>query len=99
VTRKPGEKFLPECIQPTFRNGRDGFMVWACIAHGVKGPLIRLKIPPATVNAKGRKSGGGLNGTAYADQVVSGPLKDFVASLKKKRGRDILIVEDGAPCH
>lgn len=74
-------------------------MVWGCVAHRVKGPLIRLNLPPATVKAKGRKSGGGLNGATYIAQVVSGPLKEFVASLKEKQGRDIVVVKDGAPPH
>ena len=42
VTRKPGEEFLLENIQPTFRSGRDSIMLWGCVALGRKGPLIRL---------------------------------------------------------
>ncbi|QRV87092.1 DDE superfamily endonuclease [Ceratobasidium sp. AG-Ba] len=51
------------------------------------------------VNAKGKQVGGGLNGSAYIQQVVSGPLKDFAAQLKKLRRHEVLIVEDGAPAH
>ncbi|ETW78927.1 hypothetical protein HETIRDRAFT_247513, partial [Heterobasidion irregulare TC 32-1] len=45
----PGEEFLPENIQPTFKSGRKSIMVWGCIAYGVKGSLIKLGFPPATM--------------------------------------------------
>jgi transposase len=99
VTRKAGEEFLRENIQPTFRSGRDKIMVWACIAHNRKGPLIRLDMVPEIVNEKGKKKGGGLDGPKYVKQVLQGPLKDFVAEMKVERGPNILVLEDGAPSH
>jgi hypothetical protein len=51
------------------------------------------------VNAKGQKTGGELNGAAYTDQVVSGPMKDFMESLRAQRDQEILVMEDGAPAH
>ena len=99
VTRKPGEEYLPETIAPTFRSGRQSIMVWACIAHGHKGPIIRLNTVPETTTPKGRKTGGGLNGEQYVQQVLEGPLKVFIESLEKERGHPMLVVEDGAPGH
>ncbi|ETW85553.1 hypothetical protein HETIRDRAFT_43591, partial [Heterobasidion irregulare TC 32-1] len=51
----PGEEFLPENIQPTFKGGHKSIMVWGCIAHGVKDPLIKLEFPPATISEKGQR--------------------------------------------
>ena len=53
VMRLPGEEFLPKNIQLTFKSSCKSIMVWGCIAHGVKGPLIKLEFPPATMSEKG----------------------------------------------
>jgi transposase len=62
VTRLPGEEYLPECIQPTFHSGRKSMMVWGAIAHGRKGPLIRLNLSTEEIdeveNPKKKKSRG-----------------------------------------
>jgi hypothetical protein len=54
---------------------------------------------PKVVNEKGKKKGGGPDRPKYAKQVLEGPLKDFVAEMKAKRGPKILVLEDGAPSH
>ncbi|KAF8054717.1 hypothetical protein FPV67DRAFT_1361767, partial [Lyophyllum atratum] len=99
VTRLPGEEFLPECIAPTFRSGRQSLMVWACIMHNTKGPIIRLDLVPEETTKKGRKRGGGLDGPRYVKQIIEGPLKDFWEKMEAEMGPDVLIVEDGAPAH
>ncbi|ETW76429.1 hypothetical protein HETIRDRAFT_328667 [Heterobasidion irregulare TC 32-1] len=53
MIRSPGKEFLSKTIQPTFKSGHKSIMVWRCIAHGMKGPLIKLKFPPATMSEKG----------------------------------------------
>ena len=75
VTRKPGEEFLPVNVQPTFKSGRNSIMLWGCIAHGWKGPLIRLELGEKHGDkAQGGKGKGGLTGTQYVKQVMEGPL-------------------------
>ncbi|KAI0697399.1 hypothetical protein C8T65DRAFT_522766, partial [Cerioporus squamosus] len=103
VTRQPGEEFLPNNIQPTFRSGRKSIMLWGCVAQGCKGPLIRLDLGEEEVQegGKGKSSGrkGGLNGERYVSQVLEGPLLEFYTTMNKERGGRMLVVEDGAPAH
>ena len=47
----------------------------------------------------GKKRGGGLNGPQYVDQILKGPLKRFLDTVEEQKGREVLAVEDGAPCH
>ena len=47
----------------------------------------------------GKKRGGGLNGPWYVDQILKGPLKRFLDTVEEQEGREVLAVEDGAPCH
>ncbi|QRW21034.1 aldo/keto reductase family protein [Rhizoctonia solani] len=99
VTRKPGEAYLPECLAPTFQSGHEALMVWGCISHGYKGPLIQLEMAPWLQLRNGRWRGGGFNSEGYVMQVLNGPLKDFIAQMEKVKGHRMLVVEDGAPAH
>jgi transposase len=99
VTRQPGEAYLPNCIVPTFQSGRKSLMVWSCISHGYKGPLVLLELEPEVITSNGRKKGGGLSSEGYASQVLEGPLKDFIAYMEEVKGHEMLVVEDGAPPH
>jgi hypothetical protein len=40
-----------------------------------------------------------LNGPKYVEQVLHGPLVEFVADMKERKGDGITVVEDGAPSH
>ena len=103
ITRRPGEEFLLENIQPTFKSGRQSIMLWGCIAVGKKGPLVRLRLgQEAAGEGEGgsKKSGkGGLDGPRYVRQILKGPLKRFYAEMEAERGPGVLVVEDGAPAH
>lgn len=99
VTRKPVEEYLPECVASSYRSGRDSIIVWAAVAHNAKGPILRLEKSPYRLGRDGRKRGGGLSAQGYAEQVLSGPLKEFWTALQEERQREILVVEDGASPH
>ena len=100
MTRKPGEEFLPVNVQPTFKSGRNSIMLWGCIAHGWKGPLIRLELGEKHGDkAQGGKGKGGLTGTQYVKQVMEGPLWASYNHLTAEQGPGIMVVEDGAPAH
>ena len=60
-------------------------------------PLVNL-VPEATTTT-GKKKGGGLNGPCYVAQILQCPLKDFLDTAKEEEGQEVLVVEDGAPCH
>ena len=47
----------------------------------------------------GKKKGGCLNGPCYVDQILQGPLNDFLDMAEEEEGQEVLVVEDGAPCH
>jgi hypothetical protein len=64
-------------------------------AHGKKWDLVQLSIPPSEVQEKGK----GMNGEKYVGMVINGLLKRAARQLRTARWRDILVVEDGAPCH
>jgi hypothetical protein len=99
VTRRPDERFLRECIKPTYRSGRKSIMVWGAISHNKKGPLIILDFTIIPTDNPSTKIVKGLDGPKYIDQVVRGPLKDFKKEMEHDIGKKVLIVEDGAPSH
>jgi transposase len=70
-------------------------MVWGAIAHNKKWDLVRLDIPPSEVAEKGK----GMNGTKYVNMVLKGPLKRAARSMHVQTWGEVLVVEDGAPCH
>ena len=85
VWRRTDEENDPRCIVPTFKSGRSRVMIWGCIAHGIKGPLVF--IPPDRRLA-----------VDYVDLVLNGPLWDFYTKLYEERGV-VKVMEDGAPTH
>jgi hypothetical protein len=93
--RKAGEDYLPQHLQRTFRSSRKSLLVWGAVAYGKKWDLVRLSIPSDEVQEK-RK---GMNGEKYVRMVLNGPLKRAAMQHRTARWRDVLVVEDGAPCH
>ncbi|EIN12364.1 hypothetical protein PUNSTDRAFT_61743, partial [Punctularia strigosozonata HHB-11173 SS5] len=92
-TRHPSKEFLLSNIQPTFRSGRKSIMLWGCIAHNKKGPLVVLETAAMTIGTKLR---GGLGGDEYVKQVMQGPLIAWIRAMEEERGQEMLVVEDGA---
>jgi hypothetical protein len=93
--RRAGEEYLPQHLQRTFRSSRKSLMVWEAVAYGKKWDLVRLGITPSEVQEKGK----GMNGEKYVRMVLKGPLKRAANQHRTARWRDVLVVEDGAPCH
>lgn len=42
VWRKPGERLIPACLQPTVKHGGGSIMVWGCMSSYGPGPLFRV---------------------------------------------------------
>ena len=85
VWRNQGERYNSSCIVPSFKSGRQSLMVWGCIAHGRRGPLVRMP--------KDERKG-----TDYVRLILAGPLWDFYRDLFDERGI-MAVMEDGAPIH
>ncbi len=95
----PGEEFLPECIDRRVVSGRASLMVWGAIGYNTKGPLIWVNLEPSWSNGKTRTKAKDLNGPKYTEKILKGPLLDFYMQTKDTTGKDILVMEDGAPAH
>jgi hypothetical protein len=70
----------------------------------VRSPLGSEEIQAAGTTGqvqreKAKKVGNGLNADRYIRWILNGPLKRCVADQKRRRWRDILVLEDGAPAH
>jgi hypothetical protein len=96
--RRAGEEYMPKHLQPTFKTGRTPLMVWGAVAYGKKWPLVRLPLSLQEVAADGLGKGNGLNSSRYIKYVLEGPLKRCVQAHKRARWRDVLVLEDEAPC-
>jgi transposase len=91
VTRRPDEKYNDDCVVPKFKQSKVRVMVWACIMHGRKGPIIILEYPG------GR--GGGMTAARYIEQVLEGAWKLFSANVLQETGRRPIFQQDGASAH
>ena len=65
VTCLPAKEFLPKNISPMFKSSHKSIMVWACVSHNRKGPIIHLNLVSEVTTTTGKKKGGGLNGPQY----------------------------------
>jgi hypothetical protein len=90
ITRTVDEEYIDECLVPTFKQSSVRVMVWGCIAHDWKGPLVVLEYPGG--------KGGGMTAERYRQQVLEGVLVDAVKELEKKRP-GIRFQQDGAASH
>ena len=64
VWRLPTEKYLDDCLAPTFKSGRSSLMVWGAIRYGAKSKLHFL-------GEEERK------GAGFVASVYDGPLLEF----------------------
>src|ERR1700761_8546645 len=74
--------------------------MWGAITHNKKGPAIILEMPDPVYDAKTKKwKNKGLDSAGYAKQVLDGPLKDFWLQITEEVGKEVFVMEDGAPPH
>jgi transposase len=85
VWRREGERYLQECLAPTFKSGRTSLMIWGCITYGKRGPLVRI---PSNMR----------KGQDYVNLILSNHLWDFYLEMSEEKGV-VLVMEDGAPSH
>lgn len=91
VTRRADEKYEEDCLIPTFKQSRLRVMVWGCIMHGRKGPLVVLEYPGG--------KGGGMTAVRYIAQVLEKAWMPFYTRAKAALRRTVYFQQDGAPAH
>ncbi len=97
ILRKRGERRRLDCIQFTFRSGRDSVHCWAVIGYNFKSPIIFL-------STEGQ--GKGFNQQKYKSQILRGELGDICIAKHKKQALgefcvadNYFVVEDGSSVH
>lgn len=59
VTRRPEEKYLPECLTPRFKD-YSSLIIWGCVISKRKGPLLIWE----------RDEWGNINSQSYQDRIL-----------------------------
>ncbi|CAG5174620.1 uncharacterized protein ALTATR162_LOCUS7824 [Alternaria atra] len=97
VTRTIDEGDLTDCMLPRFRKYSE-WMVWGCIANGVKGPLVFVERDWG--KAKKGKKKGTIDGAAMRKHIVPKILemKEFMETFIIPK-ETIIFMEDGAGAH
>lgn len=85
VWRDVDEADLSKCLQPTFKSGRTSVMIWGCISHNHKGPMIIL--PESS-----------MKGPDYVNWVLKPHFKPFYDQRFAETG-EAIVMEDGATPH
>jgi transposase len=93
--RLPHEEYSEKCLSPKKKRGKH---VWGAIISGHKFPLVRFALRPEHQEGGKKIAAQKINAKVYVAQTLEGPLTDAVAWAKGD-GRDVLVVEDGAPVH
>lgn len=90
VTRRVDEAAREDCLRSTSKKSGICIMVWVCIMHNKKGPLVVLE------DSGGK--GGGMNSERYQEQVLEAVLDKFYTDMQWIRGR-ARFQQDGASWH
>jgi hypothetical protein len=85
VWHRPGERYVEECLVPTFKSRRQSLMVLGCISYGRCGPLVQI---PSDRQ----------KGIDYVQLILAGPLWEYYVQFYNEMGV-ALVMEDGAPTH
>ncbi|CAK5268473.1 unnamed protein product [Mycena citricolor] len=93
VTRTVNEVYNEACLVPAFKQLPVRVMVWSCIAHDWKGPLVILNYPGG--------KGGGMSAERYQKQVLRTHVVKAMKDLCHHCARKIKIQyqQDSAFCH
>jgi transposase len=84
VWRMPYEKYLVDCLVPTFRSGRTSVMVWSAFTANFRLPIIVM--PP-----------GRTLSSDYVELVYEKCLSELLSSPNCPT--NLILMEDGAPVH
>ena len=87
VTRTSGEEFKEECLQATFKSGREAVGFWACFMGPEKGPIVSIP------------RGCRLNRQEYLDLIFLPYFLPFYLKMRTKYGSGVRIQEDNASYH
>jgi hypothetical protein len=98
ILRKRGERRRLDCIQFTFRSGRESVHCWAVIGYNFKSRIIFL-------STEGQ--GKGFNQQKYEAQILRGLLGDICIAKHERQellgefcvDEDYFVVEDGSSVH
>jgi hypothetical protein len=84
IWRKPHEKYLAECLAPTFKSGRTSVMVWGAFTGFDKCPLV--------IMPQGERSA-----AHFVKNVYESTLSGFY--FMHDNPHELTLMEDGAPIH
>jgi len=94
------DPYSPNLVQKSHRSGQDKIMLWGCITANKRGPAIILEMPNPYYDEKRKRwKNRGLDANAYTSQVLEGPLQDFWEEVTEEVGKEVWVMEDGAPPH
>lgn len=89
------ERYQNDALAPRFAKDHS-FMVWGCIWHGGRSPLIRLDL------SESQSKKGGFNSDLYIEQILRPVLKPAYDRLRRSwrgYGRNPVVMEDNSRIH
>lgn len=96
VTRRPYDKYCPDCLNHYKHSGRRSVMVWGAICGDQASILEELKMTEKTDRAEKKKKS--IGSKDYIEQILEPFLKPWYKRLKEK-GRRPIFMQDNAAIH
>jgi transposase len=84
VRRRPGEEFLPECMNPTVKHGGGSIQVWGAFSYNGVGPIYRVQ--------------GIMTGEKYR-QILKTHMAPFLKKITDETGKKQIFQHDNDPKH
>ena len=100
VSRRPGERFCPDCASNFKHSGRESVMVWGGFCGDQCSDLVEFK-KTSKIQKHGKKKGQlveSISGQDYVAQILESHLKPWYKGLKDLGYRPIFM-QDNAPIH